>query len=134
MIAKNYFEKLKVFFERYGKYLVFTFVFLILISIGKQFLYYKEIKDYQKETVGLIEEYEYSSRGSYTLVYSYKVNNENFKNTIGTSGFYGDNKRKGCVGCEFKVLYSYKDPKKSSIRLGKYEKYKTTVEFVDLEK
>ncbi|UOK41632.1 MULTISPECIES: hypothetical protein [Flavobacterium] len=129
----NYFEKLKSFFDKYGKYIIIAAVLLILISTGKQFFYYKEIKDYKKETIGLIEDFKYTSRGSYNLIYSYKVNNENYKNTIGTSGFFGDNKRKGCIGCEFKVLYSSKDPKKSSIRLGKYEKYKRTVEFVDLD-
>ncbi len=117
------------FINKYGKYIVGVAIVLILISIVNQFFYYKEIKDYKKETIGFIEDFEYDSRGSYTLIYSYKVNNQNYKNTIGTSGFFGDNKRKGCVGCEFKVFYSSKNPNKSSIRLGKYETHKTTVEF-----
>lgn len=129
----NYFEKLKPFLDRYGKYIIGVAILLILISIGKQYFYYKEIKDNKRETTGIIERIEYNSRGANTLYFSYIVDGNSFRNNIGVNSFYGHNKRKGCVGCEFKVLYSSKDPKKSSIRLGKYEKYKRTVEFVDLD-
>lgn len=125
----NDINKLKVFFTRYGKYIIGIAITLIIIFIANQFFYYKEIRDYKKQTIGLIEDFKYTSRGSYNLIYSYKVNNQNYKNTIGTSGFLGDNKRKGCIGCEFKVFYSSKNPSKSSIRLGKYENHKRTVEF-----
>lgn len=122
-------ENIKAVLEKYGKYIISLFFIIILFFIIKQYFYYREIKVNQKETIGLIEKMEYDSRGSYSLYYNYNVNGVNYKNTIGTSGFYGYNKKKGCVGCEFKVFYSSKNPNKSSIRLGKYENYKTTVEF-----
>ena len=41
--------------------------YLIFFIILGSFFYYKEIKDYKKETIGFIEDFEYDSRGSYTL-------------------------------------------------------------------
>ncbi|WP_313804893.1 hypothetical protein [Flavobacterium sp.] len=129
----SHLEKLKSYLEEYGKYIIIAAFLLITASIIKQFFYFKEIKENKKETVGTIEKFEYSSRGSYSLYFKYNIDGKTYSNSIGTNGFYGFNKRKGCVGCEFKVLYSSKDHRKSSIRLGKYEKHKRTVEFVNLD-
>lgn len=122
-------NKLKIFLIKIRWYFVGLCIVLIFAAIIKQYFYYKEINENKKETIGVVEKFEYSSRGLYTLFYKYEVNNKPYKHTIGTSGFYGYNKRKGCVGCTFKVYYSSKDPSKSSIRLGKYEEYKRTIEF-----
>lgn len=126
MIKKN---KLIGFLEKYKRYIISFFFLIIFFFIFKQYLFYKEIKDNKEETIGYIINIRYRSRGAYSVKYIYYVQGEKHENSIGTSGFYGNNKRKGCVGCKFPVYYSSKDPTKSSIRLGKYEKFKRTCEF-----
>ena len=53
-------NKLKVFLNNYGKYLVGIAIVLIIIYIANQYFYYKEIKDYKKETIGVIEDFKYT--------------------------------------------------------------------------
>lgn len=101
--------------------------------ILRQFFYYKEIYNNKRETAGVVTKIEYTSRGSYTLSYTYQVNEKIYENHFGVSGFIGDNGKKGCVGCTFRVYYSSKDHEKSRLYLGKYERHKTTVEFFDFE-
>lgn len=122
-------DKLKIFLIKIRWYFVGLCIVLIFAAIIKQYFYYKEINENKKETIGYIESVDYRSRGAYSIVYLYYVAGKRYKNSIGINKFYGYNKRKGCVGCTFKVYYSSKDPSKSSIRLGKYEEYKRTVEF-----
>ena len=126
-------DKIKFFCVKYFWYFIALCILLIFVSIIRQYFYYKEIKDNRRETAGVVNEIKYSSRGSYSLSYTYKVGDKVYKNTTGIEKFYGHNNRKGCVGCKFKVVYSSKDHKKSSIRLGKYEDYKRTVEFIPLD-
>ena len=82
-------------------------------------------------TTGTVTDVRYISRGAYALHYKYVVNNNTYKNNIGIEKFIGNNKKLGCLGCSFKVYYSSENPEKSRIFLAEFEKYKTTVEFVN---
>lgn len=116
-----------------GKYLAICLCIAIIIGIVNQYFYYKEVRDYKEKTDGVVVKLAYASRGAYTLTYKYNVNKKVYINKVGVEGFIGENGKKGCVGCTFKVNYSSKDHEKSRIYLGKYEKNKRTVEFLDFE-
>ena len=122
-------EKVLLFIEKYKKVLITLIFILIFLPISKQFFYFSEIKKNKKETIGVISKIKYTSRGDNSLYYYYMINGKKYEGITSVNSFYGYNKKKGCVGCEFKIYYSSKNPNKSTIRLDKYEKYKRTVEF-----
>lgn len=122
-------NKIQLFFNKYRLHFMGLLVALIFAIIIKQFFYYNEIIENKKETIGVVYKIKYTSRGDNSLYYYYYVNTKKYYGATSVNSFYGYNKRKGCVGCSFKVYYSSKDPSKSSIRLGEYEEYKRTVEF-----
>ncbi|WP_282057272.1 DUF3592 domain-containing protein [Maribacter luteus] len=101
-------------------------VLCILYGTYKQY----DIADNQKKTNGEILEFYHSTRARYGLKYRYWVGDKEYIGSTGVSPFKCDNGKKGCVGQEFPVYYSSENPQYSRIDLGKYEKYKTTVEFV----
>ncbi|MCZ8089032.1 hypothetical protein [Flavobacterium sp.] len=126
----NYIERLKKFSEKYKKVLFSIIVLLIIIPIGLQYLYYKEIFENKLSTKGTIIGMEETIR-DYTLIYEYNVNGKKYLGSVSVSNFTGRNGKKCCVNCDFKVFYSSKSNEKSVIYLGDYEKYKRTVEFFD---
>lgn len=125
--------KIRDFIIKHIYTIVGIIILFIFFTIFKQYFYYDEIRLNKKETIGTIYKIRYSSRGSYQLYYHYEIDNVKYYGSTGIENFVGDNGRKGCVGCSFKVYYSSKDKQKSTIRLGKYEKYKTKVEFVNFD-
>tara|TARA_B110000908_G_scaffold78246_1_gene93962 strand:+ start:583 stop:969 length:387 start_codon:yes stop_codon:yes gene_type:complete len=107
-------------------------IILVIVLIGITFQYYqqKEIRKYKEQTTGKIIKFKYENKVHYGLVYEYYVKGKHYSNQIGVSFFKCDDGTKGCIGKEFTIYYSSKTPEYSRIDLGKYEKYKTTVEFV----
>jgi len=112
-----------------GKIVVGIIFLLIIVVISFQIYKEKNIVKYQKKTTGKIIEYDnaYQANG---IIYEYYVNNVRYTGQVGTSKFYCDDGTKCCIGHQFTVYYSSKHPQYSRIDLGKYEKYKTTVEFI----
>jgi hypothetical protein len=112
--------------------IIFLVIIGIVVLIGtlKQFLDQKEISLNKVSTIGKIVEIDHLTSASYTIKYKYTVNDTEYFDNVGVNFFKCDNGRKGCVGSEFTVYYSSKNPEHSRIDLGKYEKFKTTVEFV----
>jgi hypothetical protein len=114
--------------------IVYLFLIIIglIIVVGTMFQYFeqKDISENKKTTKGEIIEIDHLTSASYTLRYKYEVNGKEYFNNIGINFFRCDNGKDGCIGSEFTVYYSSKNPQHSRIDLGKYEKFKTTVEFV----
>lgn len=126
----NNVEKLKKFSEKYKNALFSIFLLFIIIPIGLQYLYYKEIFDNKLSTKGKIIGIERTTRDC-SLIYEYNVNGVKYLGSVSVSNFTGSNGKKCCVNCDFKVFYSSKSNEKSVIYLGDYENYKRTVEFFD---
>ncbi len=122
------FKNRKYLIEKYGKYIFIILVSYIVINVFKQYLYYKEICDNKKVTFGIVTHYDKTARDN-GLYYEYLVKSKRFKGVTSVNTFRGHNNKILCLGCKFVVYYSSKDPSKSRIYLGEYEKYKRTGEF-----
>lgn len=105
--------------------LALFFVFIILREYKKK----TDLQDNQKQTIGKVLNLISNYQARYTLTYEYFVNGKRFTGRVGVSPFKCDDGKKACIGHEFKVYYSSKTPKNSRIDLGKYEKFKTSIEF-----
>lgn len=103
---------------------------IILVGIYRQYFLQKNISEHKEETIGKVIDFESINMRRYSLKYEYSIGDNQYQGEIGVSYFECDNGKKGCVGKEFPVYYSSENPQYSRIDLGKYEKYKTTVEFV----
>jgi hypothetical protein len=106
------------------------FILVMLLIVLNQYLGQKDISENKEQTTGKIIEFKYINMTDYAIVYKYDVKGRYYLGRTGVSFFKCDNGKDGCVGSEFTVYYSSKNPQHSRIDLGKYEKYKTTVEFV----
>ena len=104
----------------------------LVILLCFLFQYYKQysIVHNEEKTTGEIIEFFHINKARYAIKYQYVVNKEKYWGQTGVHVFECDNGKKGCVGKEFPVYYSSKNPGYSKIDLGKYEKHKTTVEFI----
>lgn len=122
------FKNRKYLIEKYGKYIFIILVSYIVINIFSQYLYYKEICDNKKVTFGIVTHYVRTARGK-IMLYEYVINNVKYQGEVSTNTFRGHNNKILCLGCKFVVYYSSKDPGKSRICLGEYEKFKRTSEF-----
>ena len=124
-------SKIIIFLDKNIKIILVSLFLVICVGIYIQFDNQKEILKNLEVTTGTVTDVRYISRGAYALHYKYVVNNNTYKNNIGIEKFIGNNKKLGCLGCSFKVYYSSENPEKSRIFLAEFEKYKTTVEFVN---
>lgn len=106
--------------------LVLFFGFMFFRTYNSQL----DIKKNEVTTTGKIIELFGKYQSRYGLLYEYYVNGKKYEGSVGITPFDCENGKKACVGSEFTVYYSSKNPENSRIDLGKYEKYKTTVEFV----
>ena len=122
------FKNRKYLIAKYGKYLFIMMITSIIFMIFKQYLYYKEICDNKKVTFGIVTHYVRTARGK-IMLYEYVINNIKYRGEVSTNTFRGHNNKILCLGCKFVVYYSSKDPSKSRIYLGEYEKFKRTSEF-----
>ncbi|RLJ98715.1 hypothetical protein [Tenacibaculum discolor] len=101
-------------------------IIILIIAVGYMlFQSYKdnEIERYKEKTTGKVVDFIYEARLDYGLIYEYYVNNKRYTNQIGVTFFKCDDGRKGCIGSEFTVFYSSRNPKFSKIDLGKYNEY-----------
>lgn len=108
---------------------LFLFVFLffvISLNVYKQY----DIKKNSKNSIGKIIKFEKSGKSNFNLIYEYFVDGNRYTGQTGIDPFICDDGTKNAIGKQFKVYYSSKNPENSRIDLGKYEKFKTTVEFV----
>lgn len=118
---------------KYNKKILSLLVFFVSIFSLLIWNYFKQsqIKEYSNRTMGKVIKFKSVGGGArYSISYVYYVDAEKYVGHTGISFFKCDNGKKGCVGNEFTVYYSSKNPEYSRIDLGKYEKYKTTVEFI----
>jgi hypothetical protein len=102
-------------------------LFLILILLGGLFLFiYQKDKDFIENlssTRGKITNY-YNTGGKKYIEYSFFVRGKQYKGRVRVSSFKCSDGTKGCVGKDFKILYSSKNPNNNDIYLEKYQKYK----------
>ena len=112
-------EKDKPFF---GVIFILIIIVITLISKGQQD---NDIINNGKSTIGIITKYQFSNY-SYTLTYKYYIKGTEYSKSIGIDFFKCDDGTKGCLGKKFKVMYLPRNPKKSIIDLGKFNKKKHT--------
>lgn len=116
----------------YNLLAIIVFSAIVLIIIIRTFIQYQddqEIKRYKGTTEATIIEFKHVNLTYYYIKYKYKVEKEEYIGETGVRWFKCDDGKLGCVGHTFKLSYSTKNPSKSTIHLGKYEKHKGTVEF-----
>lgn len=106
--------------------IVFT---AILVLVFKQYYEQKQINKYTKKTTGTIIEIHQNKHIDYSLKYEYFVDGVRFESSIGISFFKCKDGTAGCVGSEFPVYYSSKNPEYSVINLLQYEGFQETVKF-----
>jgi len=109
---------------------IFSVCALILILYFREYSKQTDIKNNTKITSGRLLELRSKYKASFALIYEYYVDEKRYTSSVGISPFKCDDGRKNCIGKKFTVYYSSKNPENSRIDLGKYEKYKTTVELV----
>ncbi|WP_298782712.1 DUF3592 domain-containing protein [uncultured Polaribacter sp.] len=115
------------------------YIVLIIIIIVSALLYRSinkelEIMNNKMTTIGKIIRLQPGFKARFYIEYTYIVKGKKYKGTVRvSSNLKCDNGIKYCIGEEFKVSYSSKNPENSRIHLGKYEKYKSKVEFIKFE-
>ena len=102
---------------------------LALYGVMRQVVRQKDIQENKKKVVGKVTDLKGANLRRFILKYEYIINNETYKWSTAVSFFKCEDGNKGCIGKKFTVYYSSKNPEYSRIYLGKYEKYKTEVEF-----
>lgn len=104
---------------------------MLLYSIYDQY----QIKINRAETIGIVTKFKSGGGGArYSISYSFKVNGKKYIGHMGVSSFKCKDGSKKCViGKNFKVIYSEKNPEYNWIDLGEYDKYRTTVKFIEFE-
>lgn len=121
--------KSKIEFEKYFlNYGVIIPIVIIGVFILKQYLYFYEIDKYKNVTYGSVQ-FASESLRDMSLHYKYVIKDKEYFGNTSVRDFSKIKNNLICPNCKFKVYYSSKDPSKSSLRLGKYEEYKTSVEF-----
>ena len=100
--------------------------------VFKQLLYHNEIDKNKSFTTGKVIKFTAAIR-RYGVYYEYIINIKKYTGVTSVRNLKKFKNNITCTNCVLKVIYSSKDPSKSSLRLGKYEKYKTKVEFVNLD-
>ena len=118
--------------EKVLKYFTVLPIMIIGYLVFKQFLYYNEIDKNKSFTTGKVIKFTEDIR-SYGVYYEYIINKKKYSGVTSVRNLKKFKNNITCTNCVLKVIYSSKDPSKSSLRLGKYEKYKTKVEFVNLD-
>lgn len=102
---------------------------LLIIATINFFINQKVISQFDGLTTGTIIKYYGLGMSSYEIIYSYKVENIEYKGKLGVNrNFKCNDEIRGCIGEKFKVQYLKSNPKKSRINLGKYKKFQTTVD------
>jgi hypothetical protein len=113
-----------------------TFIIIgIIIIIISIFLYRHysiglDIKNNKEITTGKVIKLLELYQARYSLQYEYFVNENRYTGQTGIDPFVCLDGTKNAIGKQFTVYYSSKNPGNSRIDLGKYEKHKTTIEFV----
>ena len=118
--------------EKVLKYFTVLPIMIIGYLVFKQFLYYNEIDKNKSFTTGKVIKFTEDIR-SYGVYYEYIINKKKYTGVTSVRNLKKFKNNITFTNCVLKVIYSSKDPSKSSLRLGKYEKYKTKVEFVNLD-
>ena len=118
--------------EKVLKYFTVLPIMIIGYLVFKQFLYYNEIDKNKSFTTGKVIKFTEDIR-SYGVYYEYIKKKKKYTGVTSVRNLKKFKNNITCTNCVLKVIYSSKDPSKSSLRLGKYEKYKTKVEFVNLD-
>lgn len=114
------------------KKIVLSVVFVaILVVLGHEFYKQQSISKNEATIEGKIVDFFHVNKARYAIKYEYFVDGEKYIGQVGITPFKCENGKEGCIGKTFKVYYSSKNPSLSRINLGKYEKYKTTVEFFE---
>ena len=99
----------------------------MFLSLGYDIFYAYELSNNYNLTKAKIVNFNSLSQARHQIVYEYEVNGEIYKKSTSVSYFKcidKVNKKEGCVGLEFNLIYSISNPNINDIMLGKYEKYK----------
>ncbi len=83
----------------------------------------KQLLNEYGTTTGTMKEF-HSCNYTYCATYVYTVNQKEFEGHFGSGYFKCSDNTIGCIGHEFEVKYSLKDPSISEIDLGIYNKEK----------
>ena len=119
--------------KRKNFYIIIICSIVIGIFLLKHYIVETDIKNNTKKTKGTITKLMKLYQARYSLSYEYKVNGEKYSGQTGINPFKCEDGTENCIGKEFDVYYSSKNPENSRINLGKYEKFKTTIEFHNFE-
>jgi hypothetical protein len=116
------------------KYTIGVFLFCLCIFSIIAFGTYQdwELQNNGVFTVGKLTDVSYDRRGKYHLHYEYFVNGKKYKDKTVTHYFNCINDKK-CIGNEYKVIYSSKNPSNSDIELGELKKYKASIPFFKID-
>lgn len=111
--------------------------FLFLIFTVLYFTYRdKELVNTKVEAKAKVIDY-YKAGGKYYLKYSFRVKNKKYVSECNVYPFKCENGVDGCIGEEFKIIYSRLDPSNNDINLGRYNTYKRgkrIYKFINLNK
>jgi hypothetical protein len=108
------------------KSLVLLLIVLIIVTIGGMIYNTNKKSDlYQnlQYTKGIVVDFSFNNN-SYILKYEYEVDGITYTNKESTDYFKCNDGVPGCMGKEFTIRYSSKNPKNSIIDLGKYNSKK----------
>ena len=112
-----------------NRYTVLGMIIIIFIIFVVEYNKQSDLENNKKNTLGKIIRLQPSFKIRYTIEYEYHVEGKSYIGAVRVTPFKCDDGTKYCIGSEFKVYYSSKNPEYSRIDLGKYEKYKTKLEF-----
>lgn len=104
----------------------FAFIFVILMVGGLIVYEYQKNKDFIENlssTKGKITKY-YNVGGKKYIQYTFYVNGKKYTGESRVSVFKCSDGTQGCIGKEFRIFYSSKNPDNNDIQLEKYQKYK----------
>ncbi|GAB4519447.1 MAG: hypothetical protein Tsb004_30520 [Allomuricauda sp.] len=105
-------------------YLLIVIVIFIIYSVYKTFSKSNQLKSDGEYTVGKIVKFKHNQKSSYTFYYTYVVEGKVYKSNKASSYFECNPDNSGCVGVEYRVIYSKSNPEISDIDLKSNNKYK----------
>jgi hypothetical protein len=112
----------KLFKEWFSRIFILVSLIVIIYRLLIGYFNYREISEYQGETIGEIVEYYKVGVDKVFLKYSYEVDGKVLSRTVSVFFFSRINnceKTQECIGRKFRVSYSKKNPWKSEIDLSK---------------
>lgn len=106
------------------KEFVLTLIIILTIAAIFNTVHKKyHLKFYEKEGVAIITKLEHLRGPKYELYFEYIIDNKKYVNYTSVRYFTCENGMLGCIGEQFNIKYSSKNPEISIIDLGYYKRY-----------